>query len=459
MNMRGSNRIEHRPYLPPTRLRELSNPYVCRLAPYDVGFELEWLDKENTGEYTILCAKRGEALAVCAKATGRKAKVEGLAADCDYEICVESADGRRSNVRLVRTGRIPEGSVVINYLHPEDTQYDFSGRYLCSPSLARVKSGRLIAGMDLFGGGMAQNLTILFYSDDDGNSWNYLTDLYPFYWATLFVHRDVLYILGLTTEYGNLQIACSKDEGKTWSAPVTLFYGSNMLCDYGGVHRAPMHMVTHNGRIYTTVEYGCWRMNSHLPSVLSIGEDEDLLVPENWVRTEILPFDGAWKEAAQEPQKDTMEGNIVIAPDGQMYSFLRWGIEKLLKLRVDMDDPDRMLEFAGFMKAPVVNSMFRLFRSGDKYILITNRKTEASAKIAPDFPRYRNVLSMFESTDLENFTFVKDIYNDENEHPGTVGFQYPAFLCEDGQISLVVRSAFNQPHNEHDSNYSLFCRI
>ena len=123
------------------------------------------------------------------------------------------------------------------------------------------------------------------------------------------------------------------------------------------------------------------------------------------------------------------------------------------------DDPEKMLEFVGFQQAPVVNSMFRLFRMGDKYVLITNRKTEAAAKIGPNCLRYRNVLSMYETTDLENFTFVKDIYNFENEHPDTVGFQYPAFLCEGEEILLVVRSAFNQPHNEHDANYSLFTRV
>lgn len=456
--MRGSNRIEHRPYLPPTRLGELKNPYVCRLAPNAHGFELEWLDRTGAQAYTVFCGLRGSELKPCATVQGNTARVEGLESECDYAFYVESSDRRRSHTRLVRTGAIPAGSVVINYLHPDDTQYDFSGRYLCSPSLARVPGGRLVAGMDVFGGGMAQNLTLLFGSDDDGATWRYLTDLYPFYWASLFVHKGVLYILGLTTEYGNLQIACSQDGGQTWSAPVTLFYGSNMLCDYGGVHRAPMHVVADGERLYTSIEYGCWKMGSHLPSVLSIGEDEDLMQPENWVRSEILPFDGAWKEAANGVQKDTMEGNIVRAPDGQLYNYLRWSVEKLLRLRIDEEDPEKMLEFAGLHTAPVVNSMFRLFRAEDRYLLITNRKTEASEKRAKDFPRYRNVLSIFESADLEHFTLVKDVYNFENEHPGTVGFQYPAFLYEDGQILLVVRSAFNHPHNEHDANYSLFCR-
>lgn len=451
-----SDKIYHRPYLPLNRHGELSNPYVCRIAPFEDGAEFEWFDYGSDGNHTLHYGKRGSEDKTVINITDSVVVLSDLEKNTEYEFYIESDIGKKSKTRLFRTGSIPEGCSVINYLHPEDPFYDFSGKFLCSPSLARVKSGRLIAGMDIYGLRMAQNYTILFYSDDDGKSWRYLTDLYPFYWASMFVHKDVLYILGLTTEYGNLQVSCSRDEGKTWEVPKTIMYGSNFTCKYGGVHRAPMQIVKHNGRLYTSFEYGCWEMGSHLPMVLSVDENADLMNPQNWVASELLPFDGAWKEKAVE-QKDTIEGNIVVAPDGNMYNFMRWKVGSMLKLKVNKDDPNAPLEFADIVEAPVSNSMFKIIRDGDRYVMITNRKTEKSAQY--EHWTYRNVLSVYESKDLESFTFVKDIFNMENEHPKKNGFQYPAFLYENGEILLSVRSAFNEPNSEHDSNYMLFCKI
>ena len=455
--MRGNNALTNRPYLPFTRRKELKAPYICRLAPYDDSFEIEWLDKECAKAHTLFIREKGSENEYKAIALDScRARIEGLFKDTDYEIFVESEIGERSNLRFVRTGAVPSGCTVINYLHPDDTQYDFSGRYLCSPSLARARSGRLIAGMDLYGNRMAQNLTLLFASDDDGKSWRYLCDLYPFYWGSLFYHNDVLYILGLSTEYGNLQIACSVDEGESWSAPVTLFYGSSVLCRYGGMHRAPMHMTEYKGRLYTTCEYGSWASGSHIPAILSIDKNDDPMIPENWTCSDFLPYDGEWK-AAEEKQGDTMEGNITEAPSGELYSIMRWKVGSFLKLKVDTQNIDNAPTFVCIKEAPVSNSMFRIIKRGDKYILITNRRTEESAKY--ENISYRNVLSVFESTDLESFTFIKDIVNRETEHPKRTGFQYPTFINEKDSISLVIRSAFNNSDDFHNSNYMLFYRL
>jgi len=300
--MRGSNKIYHRPYCPAILSDSLKNPYIPRLAPSIDGFEFEWFDNYCGGEHTLYYSKRGESEKAKMPIWEREIKVSGLMADTDYEFYIESAEGRRSNVRLFHTGACPEGTSIINYLHPEDTQYIFSGKFLCSPSIARTASGRLIATMDVFGGMMAQNLTLAFFSDDDGDSWHYLTDIYPFYWASLFSHGGRVYLLGLTTEYGNLQITYTDDDGESWANPTTIFYGSNVLCDFGGNHRAPMQVTQHGGRIWTSCEYGCWKMGYHLPAVLSIDENADLMVAENWTRSDFIKFDGEWK-------RDGGEGN------------------------------------------------------------------------------------------------------------------------------------------------------
>jgi len=166
--MKGSNKPTHRPYFPPNvAASRREQPYICRLVPGEFGFELEWLPLESTGPYNLCYGIRGSEDYEMFPLLDSVARVRGLEPDTEYEVFI-LAKGVKSATRLLRTGAIPEGATVINYLHPEDPQYDFSGRYLCSPSLVRTKSGRLVAGMDLFGPRMAQNLTLLFKSEDEG---------------------------------------------------------------------------------------------------------------------------------------------------------------------------------------------------------------------------------------------------------------------------------------------------
>lgn len=453
--MRGNSRIHHRPYIRPNDLYGKAKPYICRIAPFENGFTFEWLDNNPHTEYDVFYGKRGDYVKKSLKLSDAVVTIENLEADTDYEFYVERADGTRSNTRLVHTGAFPEGTVVINYLHPEDKQYEFSGRFLCSPSIARVKSGKLIASMDVYGPEMAQNLMILFYSNDNGNTWRYLTDLYPFYWGYLFTCKDVLYVLGFTTEYGNLQISCSHDEGNTWSSPVTLFYGSNYMSDYGGCHRAPMHFTEYKGRMYTSMEYGCWKMRSHLPGILSMDADADPMVSENWIMSDLLPFDGKWKADAT-TQADTIEGNVVALPDGNLYNIMRWKRGKVLKLKVNTTDAQAPLEYVSIDKAPVSNSMFRIIPHEDKYILITNRIDSSTVGEAWS---YRNILSLYETKDFKDYTFIRDIVSFENEDPQKHGVQYPAFIKEEDALYLSIRSAFNNADDFHNSNYMLFTKV
>lgn len=451
--MRGSNLIYHHPYSPPIFDWD-KKPYICRLAPNKNGFEFEWFDNVCSGNHILTYWKKDTDNKKQVSINDSIVNIDGLEENCDYEFYIESEKGVRSNIRILRTGEVPKGATVINYLHPDDKQYDFSGNFLCSPNIVRTKSGRLIASMDLYG--MPQLLTLLFYSEDNGKTWRYLNDLYPFYWGTLFYYKEVLYIIGLTTEYGNFIISNSLDEGKSWSAPVTLFYGSNCHCKYGGFHRAPMPITMYNDRLYTCAEYGCWDINSHIPCILSIHKDDDLMVPGNWVRSEYLHFDGDWKEASNSSQGDTMEGNIVRFPDGNLYNCLRWKSGSYLKLKIDESDFEKAPEFCGIINAPVSNSMFKIIPYKDKYLLVTNHKTPAMEKYKSW--SYRNRLSIFETSDIENFKLIKDVVNFENEDASKFGFQYPSVILEGDELLMAVRSSFNNADSCHNSNYCLFFR-
>jgi len=172
--------------------------------------------------------------------------------------------------RLVRTGK--SFGTTINYLHPQDNAYRFSGRYLGSPCIVRLPSGKLIAQMDVHDGDDAENLAILFDSTDGGKTWHYLTELSPCFWGKLFYHRGKLYNIACAAVYGDIIIGCSEDEGKTWSVPTHIVHGTNG--DYGG-HHGVMPVIEHNGRLYTTFEYGAWKFQTFYHCLLSIDAKAD----------------------------------------------------------------------------------------------------------------------------------------------------------------------------------------
>ncbi|MBQ4087692.1 MAG: exo-alpha-sialidase [Clostridia bacterium] len=443
--MRGSSYVNHRPYIPHNRSEEQNNPYICRLAPFATGFTFEWFDHADDGEHTLFYRKRwGDRTMTTMAISEAVITVNGLEEHQEYEFYIESKRGNRSFLRPLRTDTPPVDCAVINYIHPEDNQYFFSGHYFGSPTLTRCPSGKIVAGMDVFGNG-SQNISILFTSEDNGKTWWYLTDMYSFFWSTLFVHKDVLYMLGLSTENGNLQIVCSHDEGKTWSAPVVIFYGSSANCPNGGILKAPMHLYRHKGRLYTTCEYGVWYKLLY-PGIISIAEEDDPMIPENWVWSELLRYDGKWKEETG-TQKDTVEANIIADRSGQLYSYMRWSVNKILRLKIDDTDPEAPPVYDGILDAEVSDSMFRIIDYKGRYYMITNKGVG------------RFILSLYVSDDLKHWELVKDIMDYSHLHRGKYGFQYPAFLAEEDGISLMLRSSFNEANNFHNANYMLFTKL
>lgn len=216
----------------------------------------------------------------------------------------------------MRTGGVP--GTVINYLHPEDEECAFSGRYLCSPSLLKLPDGTILASMDVYSGDSAQNLTLLYRSLDGGESFEYLAELFPCFWGKLFLDGGKLYMLGVSREYGDLLIGRSEDGGRNWGMPTVLFRGSGFAKECG-IHRAPMHVEHSHGLVMTDVQYGTWS-KCFGDFVLSAKEGTDLLKPENWTASRVwLPKDSGDPEVSR--SYGGIEGCIVTAPDGRVYDI------------------------------------------------------------------------------------------------------------------------------------------
>lgn len=248
--------------------------HIMRLAPGEGTLTLDWIDFDPSADgrrsYELEYRKRHRpetaAVALPLETDGCRsgsATISGLTDGADYEVCIrataESSDELAcSPVRLFRPGHVP--GTVVNYIHPEDDTYGFSGRSPASPSIVPLASGDLLASHDIFWGGAGQNTTVLFRSRDGDLTWSFLNFLYPCFWGKLFLHRGRLYMLATSTEYGALLIGRSDDGGETWSAPSGLMPAGNH--DTGGPHKAPMPVIEHKGRLWTGIDYGSWFLGS-----------------------------------------------------------------------------------------------------------------------------------------------------------------------------------------------------
>lgn len=452
--MKGCSTWSYRPYKP--LLTDTGDIYICRVAPGEECIHLEWLaDEEKT--YSIFYRKRNTGSFILSGTTAADQwDISALETETDYEFYVQSGE-EKSRVRLARTGK-PEG-IVVNYLHPEDEAYSFSGHYLCSPSMVRHPDGFLLASMDLFGQEEPQNLTLIFRSDDNGETWHYVSELMPCFWGKLFVHKGELYMLSCSTEYGDLLIGKSTDGGKTFSAPVTLLRGSNGKRGNSGVHKNPQNVLRYNGRIYNTLEWGTWANTDycHAAMVMSCDENADLLNPENWHFSEPVKFAHFSPELNDLPLcMMTIEGTLVVAPDGRLFNIMRFGkYHNVIAYEVNQKDPDAPLSYSHLISFPANYSKFMI-----KYDPVSGYYySVATMATDPNYRGTRNLLSLLRSRDLEHWEVVSDLIDHRHEDPHKVGFQYADFEFEGNDILYLCRTAMNQAKSFHDSNYSTFHRI
>jgi len=447
--MTGQNTWSYAPYRP--FLFEVGDIYICRVVPYEDKIHLEWLP--CGGECEIHLRKRGECdFLLAGKSCGCEFDICSLEEGNEYEFFVSCSE-KKSRVRLAKCGEAV--GTVVNYLHPEDGAYSFSGRYLCSPSLLRLPDGVLLASMDVYEGGAPQNLTLIFRSEDNGESWHYACELMPCFWGKMFLHNGKIYMLACSTEYGDLLIGCSDDRGESFSSPVALLRGSGGKAGNVGVHKNPQNIIRHNGRIYETLEWGSWKNAEyyHAAMVMSCAEGDDLLSPESWHFTPPLRYDSSWEGVAPDGVKGCIEGTLCIDRGGRLMNLMRYQTEekKILAFKVNECDPDASLEFSCAIDFPANLSKFMI-----KFDSVSNKYYTIASRRADDPKTRRNLLSLLVSDDLISWRVVCDLIDRRYDDAAKVGFQYVDFEMEGEDIIFLCRTAINGAHSYHDSNYSTF---
>jgi len=448
-------------WTPPAVAKEDSATiYITRVIPADRQVTVEWRPLGGASHYRLEVKLRAAgwegAHGVQVGRGSQTGTVDGLLNQADYALRVVALDGEGKQVgtsaaRLATPGWVP--GTVIDYLHRDDPVLAEHGRYIGSPSIARLPDGALVASHDLFGPG-PQDFTRVFRSDDGGKSWRWLTDLEPAFWGKLFVHRGELYLLATRTEYGDLLLHRSRDGGSTWEGPAVIAPGR--------YHKAPVPVIEHKGKRWTCVELQTGGWPEGFQSVAcSVPLEADLMEPGNWTISEALPYDPAWlPEGWEVARKDQgyLEGNALVAPDGRLLNILRYNTVPYANKAIVLEIAghgrsqrfDRAIDFPGGM------TKFTITRHPETgvYWSLVNPVT------IPDRPGMRSVLSLSSSTDLVNWTLHGDILRDDS--PWAVqytGFQYVDWLFDGPDMLAAVRMGFNGSHNFHDANYLTFHRI
>lgn len=363
--------------------------------------------------------------------------------------------------RLIRCGYVP--GVVVNYIHPDDYTFDRSGRSPGSPSIVKLEGGVLLASHGIFWGNGGQNLSHVFRSDDGGISWRFVSEVSPCFWGKLFTHGGKLYMLGMSHEYGALNLFESSDEGQSWSAPAEILPEGNR--DVGGPHKAPMPALEHHGRLWTGIDFGSWSLGGHASGAVSIDVNGNLMDPKEWSCTGFIKQDATWKDAPIGNARGTLEGNLVAGKDGEVYNILRYQHDacepkygKAVMLHIDQEHPDALPKFERFLDFPGNLTKFAIYydERTDCYYSLVNRVTGGNMS-------QRNILSLMYSENLLDWHLKRDIlnYEDRNfpEDSTKVGFQYVDFVFDGEDIVFAGRIALNNAYNFHNANHLTVQRI
>ena len=453
--MKAHKAWSYAPYKAP--FIETGDVYINRVAPDESSISIEWLPM--SGEKKVYIRERGNGeFRFAGSIESDSFTYYGLETEQDYEFFVE-AGNKKSRVRIARTGK--SVGTVVNYLHPDDNAYVFSGKYLCSPSMVRHPDGYLLASMDLFKGGYPQNLTLIFRSDDDGETWHYVSELMPCFWGKMFIYEGALYMLSVSTEYGDLLIGRSDDGGKTFTEPSVLLRGGNGKNGEAGVHKNPQPLVEYNGRIWNTLEWGAWGRGYHAAMVMSAPLGSDLLDPNSWSFSEPVKYDPEWKGVPKGESAGNIEGQLVVI-DGELHNVMRYSMEKLerkwglvVDYKVNASDPEAQLEYVRCIEYPCNNTKFQI-----KYDSVSGKYYSIGSRIFdPEKIRARNLLSLLVSDDCLNWHVAHDIIDMRETDTEKIGFQYVDMMIDGDDIIFLCRTAINGAANYHDSNYSTFHRI
>ncbi len=367
----------------------------------------------------------------------------------------------------------PPGVVVVKSPAPAKIR-------VASPSIVRLPEGAIFVSHDWSGRGGA--MTSVYRSDDDGDTWRMTAELRGIMWATLFSHRDALWLIGTAGGPGDAVIRKSEDGGVSWTEAKDS--GSGVLAA-GAYHCGPVPVVFEKGRVWRAFERrgDPKRRRNFTALVFSAPEDSDLLSAENWKVSEGVDWTS---DRLQVRTREWIEGNVVPDREGNLLNILRTnthpaegapfeiggGLKRFeIVAAMRVGEGGKALDFdpsEDFRSMPGAQSKFTIRRdpvSGD-YFSIVSKIT------APELNDYgwassphhqRNVMILLRSKDLEKWEEVRTLLSYRKGEALTkanpIGFQYADWVIDGADILAVVRTAWTAAENYHDADHITYHRL
>jgi len=347
--------------------------------------------------------------------------------------------------------------VVIDHLPAHE------GKFVGSPSIVILPDGSYLASHDLFGDAPRRE-SVVFKSTDRGATWSRIADLDGMFWATLFLHRGAVYLMGTTERYGHVAIRRSDDGGQTWTSPDDASTG--LLLSDGEYHCAPVPVIEHDGRLWRAYEDngggGGW--GPHFRAfMMSAPVDADLLLASSWTVSNKLTSNADWRQGFH----GWLEGNAVATPDGRIVDILR----------VDMVDGSpgtaavcqvsgdgRTISFdpaTDFIDLPGGCTKFTI-----RWDLVSEAYWCLGNEVSGDYGKrvaggIRNTLALLRSTDLRQWESRAIVlhHDDVARH----AFQYVDWQFDGDDLIVASRTSYDDglggAHNFHDANFLTFHRV
>jgi hypothetical protein len=394
---------------------------------------------------------------------------------------------------LIECKLIQDSSLGLNEIvyHDEPSQI-----YLGSPSIVRLSSGRLVASHDFFGAGYGsqpRNASV-YVSDDNGETWSFISYIKHTYYTTLVVYKDIIYAIGVDNDAkANIIIHRSSDNGTSWN------YNGNddgVILFHGSYFTSPTPIVMANLVIYRAIEnfpspyrspidYQAAIISCDLKKFSKITEDDPIMSPMNWRMTPPLSFNKDWipKSFPHINAPGYADGNVVILPEPsspvprlRVLNILRFYSIPLGNLVVilELNQTTNTLSFLSIIPffGGLLKFSIRYDPYTETYISLVNPLTQTI-----DFDQ-RNILSLSYTKDILNLTNWKILpdhllYDDTgltvNDSLRYTGFHFVDWQFDQGSSShaasciqwdcnggpdiiYVIRTSYRGANSYHNSN-------
>jgi len=366
-------------------------------------------------------------------------------------------------------------SVVFHNLDPE--------YYVEGCGLERLQDGSLIAVVPVVPRQewsverrVEHSVTHILRSNDHGKSWQAQSDL-PYYSGIPWVHDGKLYLFAITpgvtkTRNDDLLLLRSDNEGKTWSAPVTLFKGHFWNC-----HTAN---IVNNNHLYLAVD-DLSLGNKRGPCVIAGDFKADLMNPKSWRISPSVPLPDVPNSLTDPkyvdyPNQYLEPNNVQINGHMRVLAVLKTKRQATANLCtvLDLTDTNNKLDLKFAQFSPMPGGHLKFFTRWDE----SSKMFWATSNLAVD-------------TQGENDWYVKGAERGNFRNDGRLGgndrrflmlhysldglnwmpagcvaqapkisqsFMYATPVVDGEDLAIISRTSLNAP-NQHDADFATFHRV